>query len=212
MACIDQHSNSGLPSVTSMRMLRVSSPTSGDRLSCDRLCPFPLLYAAGRMPAVPRAEKHETRHQIEHLEDAWRSAVLKGNFTAMDALLADDYIAITPTGILQSKEQALANLRSGNMFTSSQSNSTDRKIRLYQNDSAGYNARRSLRRFGAGWRESQGATGTRASMSRDARGAWLLSASKLARSGSRVCRQLKPKPRMFLRIHAEDPPRPFPLK
>ena len=47
------------------------------------------------------------------LEEAWRSAVLQGNISAMDALLADDYMAITPTGILQSKEQALANLRAG---------------------------------------------------------------------------------------------------
>jgi ketosteroid isomerase-like protein len=89
-----------------------------------------LLFGAVRMSAMPRAEKHETRHQIEHLEDAWRSAVLKGNFTAMDALLADDYIAITPTGILQSKEQALANLRSGTVhFKSIELN--DRKIRIY---------------------------------------------------------------------------------
>jgi ketosteroid isomerase-like protein len=89
-----------------------------------------LLFAAGRLPAMPRAEKHEMRHQIEHLEDTWRNAVLKGNITAMDALLADDYIAISPTGILQSKEQALANLRSGNMHFKSLE-LTDRKIRMY---------------------------------------------------------------------------------
>ena len=89
-----------------------------------------LLVAVGQSPAMPRAEKHETRHQIEHLEDAWRTAVLKGNITAMDALLADDYIAISPTGILQSKEQALANLRSGSMHFNSIELS-DRKIRMY---------------------------------------------------------------------------------
>jgi ketosteroid isomerase-like protein len=48
----------------------------------------------------------------------------------MDGLLADDYMAITPTGILQSKEQALAALRSGAMKLSSLEIS-DRKIRLY---------------------------------------------------------------------------------
>jgi ketosteroid isomerase-like protein len=91
-----------------------------------------LMFAADRLPAMPRAEKHETRHQIEHLEDAWRNAVLKGNVSAMDALLADDYIAISPTGILQSKDQALAILRSGTVhFKSIELN--DRKIRMYGN-------------------------------------------------------------------------------
>jgi ketosteroid isomerase-like protein len=89
-----------------------------------------VLGSGGLLPAMPRAEKHETRHQIEHLEDTWRSALLNGNITAMDALLADDYMAITPTGILQSKDQAMANLRAGNThFTSLEL--SDRKIRLY---------------------------------------------------------------------------------
>lgn len=82
------------------------------------------------MAAMGRAEKHETRHQIEGLEDTWRSAVLKGNISAMDALLADDYMAITPTGILQSKEQALASLRAGNVHFKT-IDLSDRKIRLY---------------------------------------------------------------------------------
>ncbi len=89
-----------------------------------------LVFPPNRLPAMPRAEKHEARHQIEHLEDAWRNAILKGNIAGLDALLADDYIAITPTGILQSKEQALANLRSGTVrFKSIEL--TDRKIRMY---------------------------------------------------------------------------------
>ena len=79
---------------------------------------------------MPRAAKHETRHEIEHLEDAWRTAILHGNTSAMDTLLADDYMAISPTGVLQSKEQALANLREGTMHFKS-IDLTDRKIRLY---------------------------------------------------------------------------------
>lgn len=50
----------------------------------------------------------------------------------MDALLADDYMAITPTGILQSKEEALASIRAGNIHFKSIELS-DRKIRLYGN-------------------------------------------------------------------------------
>ena len=89
-----------------------------------------MVGAAAPLTAMGRAEKHETRHQIENLEDTWRSAVLKGNIPAMDALLADDYMAITPTGILQSKEQALASLRAGVVHFKT-IDLSDRKIRLY---------------------------------------------------------------------------------
>jgi ketosteroid isomerase-like protein len=77
-----------------------------------------------------RAEKHEVRHQIEQLENTWRNAMLHGNIASMDGLLADDYMAITPTGILQSKEQALSSLRSGAVKFNSLDVS-DRKIRIY---------------------------------------------------------------------------------
>jgi ketosteroid isomerase-like protein len=113
-----------------MDMQRVIFPVSRDRCLAMGVAVAMLLFAAPRLPAMPRAEKHEMRHQIERLEDVWRNAMLKGNVSALDALLADDYIAITPTGILQSKEQTLDNLRSGNMHFKSIA-LTDRKIRMY---------------------------------------------------------------------------------
>src|ERR1700739_3993830 len=130
MARIDHHSNSGIPSVTLMGMRRVTSPTKGESFFGIGFAFLVFLFAAPQLAAMPRAEKHETRHQIEHLEDAWRNAVLKGNIPAMDALLADDYMAISPPGILQSKEQALANLRAGTVHFTSIALS-DRKIRIY---------------------------------------------------------------------------------
>jgi len=48
----------------------------------------------------------------------------------MEGLLSDDYIAITPNGTLQSKEQTLANLRSGVLEIKSMDFS-DRKVRFY---------------------------------------------------------------------------------
>jgi ketosteroid isomerase-like protein len=79
---------------------------------------------------VPRAQKHERRHEIDHLEDAWRDALLKEDTAAMSGLLADDYMAITPNGTLQTKEEALANLRSGHVhFTTLEI--SDRKVRFY---------------------------------------------------------------------------------
>jgi ketosteroid isomerase-like protein len=79
---------------------------------------------------MPRSQKHESRHQIDQLEEKWREAMLKSDIATMDALLADDYIAITPVGTLQSKEQALAKLRSTpNHFASIEF--SDRKVRFY---------------------------------------------------------------------------------
>lgn len=113
-----------------MGKLKAGWPAEWNRRVVMAFAAVVLVSAAGSMPAMPRAEKHETRHQIEHLEDVWRNAVLHGNTTAMDALLAEDYMAISPTGILQSKEQTLASLRAGSMrFTSL--DLSDRKIRLY---------------------------------------------------------------------------------
>ena len=79
---------------------------------------------------MPRAQRHESRHEIDQLEQSWRDAVISHNAAAMDSLLADDYIAITSNGTLQSKEQTLANLRAGNLhFTSLEF--SDRKVRFY---------------------------------------------------------------------------------
>lgn len=83
-----------------------------------------------RHPGMPRTQKHESRQQIDQLEDAWRDAVVKGNIVALDALLSDDYMAITASGLLQSKEQSLANLRSGAVRFKSIEFS-DRKVRFY---------------------------------------------------------------------------------
>lgn len=129
MQRIDPHGSSRLLSVTPMGFEKASCPARWNRLVTG-FAALILVAATGSLSAMPRAERHETRHQIEHLEDLWRTAILRGNISAMDALLADDYMAISPTGILQSKEQTLANLRAGNVhFTSL--DLSDRKIRLY---------------------------------------------------------------------------------
>jgi ketosteroid isomerase-like protein len=79
---------------------------------------------------MPRAEKHESRHAIDQLEDRWRDAVLKGDTDAMSSLLADDYMAITPFGTLQNKDEALDSLRSGHSRITLL-NLSDRKVRFY---------------------------------------------------------------------------------
>ena len=79
---------------------------------------------------MPKAQQHTSRHEIDQLEDAWRNAILKSNIAAMDWLLADDYLAITASGLVQTKEQTLANLKSGRIHMASL-NISDRKVRFY---------------------------------------------------------------------------------
>jgi ketosteroid isomerase-like protein len=88
------------------------------------------LFAAPLFARLPRAQKHEVRHEIDQLEEQWRTAILKGDINTMNSLLADDYMAITPTGTLQTKQESLANLRSGSFHVTTLDVS-DRKVRIY---------------------------------------------------------------------------------
>lgn len=81
---------------------------------------------AGMAPA----QKHEAHHEIDQLEDQWRDAILTSNTRELDSLLADDYMAITPSGTLQTKDEALEGLRTGRMhFTVLIL--TDQRVRFY---------------------------------------------------------------------------------
>ncbi len=86
------------------------------------------VWASGLWAGVPKTQKHERRHEIDHLEEVWRDAMLKDDTAAMSGLLADDYRAITPSGTLQTKEEALASLHRAH-FTSLEL--SDRKVRFY---------------------------------------------------------------------------------
>jgi ketosteroid isomerase-like protein len=77
-----------------------------------------------------RAERHEIRHEIDQMEETWRNAVLHDNLQAMDALLSEDYIAITGNGMLESKEQTLEAMKTGALHFDAIELS-DRKVRFY---------------------------------------------------------------------------------
>ena len=79
---------------------------------------------------VPRAQRHEYHHEIDQVEEAWRTAILKSNSTELATLLADDYTGITAKGAIQTKDQAIANLRSGALQLTTL-NISDRKVRVY---------------------------------------------------------------------------------
>jgi ketosteroid isomerase-like protein len=77
-----------------------------------------------------KPKKHENRRDIDTLEEAWRNAALKSDAAAMSALLADDYLAITASGTLQTRDETLASLRSGKVHFTAITFS-DRKVRFY---------------------------------------------------------------------------------
>jgi ketosteroid isomerase-like protein len=79
---------------------------------------------------MPRSQKNESRHQIEQLEDKWRNAVLIGDVTVLESLMADDYIGIKSNGTLETKEETVAGFRSG-ITHLTKFNISDQKIRFY---------------------------------------------------------------------------------
>jgi ketosteroid isomerase-like protein len=108
--------------------------------ACRRAAGLALVLAAavrarGRAPLVappgmPRTQKHESRHEIDQLEEAWRNAVLKGNTAAMDSLLADDYMAITPSAPCKPRSRRWKTCAAARMhFTTL--DISDRKVRFY---------------------------------------------------------------------------------
>lgn len=79
---------------------------------------------------MPRGEKHEGRQEIFRLEEKWRAALLKGDASALAALLSEDFMNITAKGTLQSKEQTLAGYQSGGWHFNTL-NVSERKVRFY---------------------------------------------------------------------------------
>ena len=110
------------------------NPIQACRLAVAWILAAVFLAVPGAIPVFAGgfslAQKHETRREIDQLEDEWRSAVLTGDVRTMNSLLADDYVAITPNGMLQSREDTLQNLRSGRVRFTALS-ITDRKVRFY---------------------------------------------------------------------------------
>jgi ketosteroid isomerase-like protein len=115
-------------------IVKVSSRASLNRRSLiGRILFFaliPLLCETLLFAGQGKHKKLDGRHQIDLLEEQWRTAVLNNDTVALSSLLADDYIAITASGTLQNKEGAITNMRNRRAhFTSL--DVSDRKVRFY---------------------------------------------------------------------------------
>ena len=136
--CIDPPTGPGLPSVTRMTRSKIDPEKrrpweSLQRLRAGRAILAALLLvmcASALMARPPKTQKHERRHEIDHLEEAWRTAMLKNDSGAMSGLLSEDYMGITPTGTLQTKQEALVNLHRVHITSLEIS---DRHVRFYGN-------------------------------------------------------------------------------
>ena len=69
--------------------------------------------AQGKGPHPRR--KDEWKHQVEKLEDVWRTAQLNADVDAMDKLLSEDYVGITMSGQVVTKTQQLDRMRNRTM-------------------------------------------------------------------------------------------------
>jgi ketosteroid isomerase-like protein len=113
-----------------LRIAFLAGSLSGS-LACSMLLVIGIAPSTAAAAAqVHRAQRHEYHHEIDQMEEAWRTAMLKANSTALAALLADDYTGITAKGAIQTKDQAVANLRSG-AIQLTVLNISDRKVRVY---------------------------------------------------------------------------------
>lgn len=89
------------------------------------LAPAPRALADAPHPR----RRDEYKHQVEKLEEVWRSAQISGDVDVMDKLLSDDYVGITMTGQVVTKMQQLERMRNRNMILT-RVDLTDLKVKI----------------------------------------------------------------------------------
>jgi ketosteroid isomerase-like protein len=95
---------------------------------CATLC-LALLLPTLSASAQQHHKKRDYKHEVEGLEEQWRVAQLAGDVSAMDRLLADDYVGISINGEVNTKAQQLDRLRTRSLIVSKISFS-DMKVKL----------------------------------------------------------------------------------
>ncbi len=79
---------------------------------------------------VPHQEsKHNERHEIEAMEEQWRTAQIAGDLATIDRLLSDDFVGISITGQANTKQQQLDRFRTRRLILN-RIDLDDRKIKL----------------------------------------------------------------------------------
>jgi len=92
---------------------------------------FVALMSAQQCQAAAKAheKKHDTKKQVEALEEQWRMAQLAGDVVTMDKMLADDFIGLSRSGQVNTKGQQLERVRTRKLVVSKVELS-DMKVKL----------------------------------------------------------------------------------
>jgi len=98
-------------------VLALPNPASRSLTRCgSRLLWLLLLVCIGHIAvAAPRVKqqgsKRNAKHEIETMEEQWRTAQIAADVPGMDRLLADDFVGISMTGQANNKPQQLDRYR-----------------------------------------------------------------------------------------------------
>jgi len=74
-------------------------------------------------------KKHDEKREVEALEEKWRTAQLAGDVATMDKMLADDFIGISMSGQVNTKQQQLDRVRTRKLMIS-KIQLSDMKVKL----------------------------------------------------------------------------------
>jgi ketosteroid isomerase-like protein len=92
-----------------------------------------LSFAFGQSSAQQNSENSKSEQEVRQIIEKFRSALVKGDVLTLQQIWANDYVFVNPSGEVLTKEQRLANIRSGATKLEAINQQEDTKIRVYQN-------------------------------------------------------------------------------
>jgi ketosteroid isomerase-like protein len=90
-----------------------------------------LSFAFGQAQQEPRDSK--SQQEVEQIIEKYRGAFLRQDIPTLEKIWADDYVFVNAFGEVLTKEQRLANLRSGETTLESINEEEKPTVRVYQN-------------------------------------------------------------------------------
>jgi len=92
-----------------------------------------LSLAVGRSSPGQNSENSKSEQEVRAIIEKFRSALVKSDIPTLQQVWANDYVFVNPSGEVLTKEQRLANIRSGTTKLEAINQQEDTKIRVYQN-------------------------------------------------------------------------------
>jgi ketosteroid isomerase-like protein len=101
-------------------------------LSLISLAAIPVGFTQTSVSTGTKTAEEEVKQMIEQ----YRTALMKGDTAALERIWADDYTFINASGVVVTKAERLANLKSGSTSLGTIEMDPDMKIRVYGGDVA----------------------------------------------------------------------------